>query len=194
MPASRGLLAGFFVIALAGNATCTPVGAAERTQANKPAEVVKRGQRESKDVSFGDWQKLCFKAGGAPKLCRTSITGKFATGQTAVRVDLIEREDAPTARLQLFLPVGMYLQEPPKLTVDQGSTLRVPYSWCLTNMCIAADVATPKFVKDMEIGKTLALEVVDSNLVAVTTIVPLAQFAASHKGEPAKTLEQQIDE
>ncbi|MBR0846436.1 invasion associated locus B family protein [Bradyrhizobium diazoefficiens] len=169
------------------------VGAPKAAQTDKPAEVAPRGQREAKDITFGDWQKLCFKAAGAPTLCRTSITGKFPTGQTAVRVDLIEREGAPTARLQLFVPVGMYLQRPARLSVDQGSPVRLPYSWCL-KACIAADVAAPRIVKEMETGKTLAVDVVDSNLLALTTLVPLAQFAAVHKGAPAKTLDPSADE
>jgi len=163
-------------------------------QADKSAEVATRGQREGKDITYGDWQKLCFKAGGTPTLCRTTITGKFPTGQMAVRIDLIEREGAPTARVQLFVPVGVYLQQPAKLTVDQNTPVRVPYTWCLSNACIAADVAQPAMIKQMETGKTLVLETVDSNLLALTTSVPLAQFAAAHKGAPAKTLEQYVDE
>ncbi|MDA9440372.1 invasion protein B [Bradyrhizobium sp. CCBAU 51745] len=159
-----------------------------------PAEVATRGQREAQDINYGDWQKLCFKAGGAPTLCRTTITGKFPTGQIAVRIDLIERDDTPTARLQLFVPVGMYLQQPIKLTIDEGAPVRVPYTWCLTNACIAADVASADVVKQLEAGKTLTLETVDSNLLALTTSIPLAQFAAAHKGPPAKTLEQYVDE
>lgn len=163
-------------------------------QADKPAEVATRGQREAKDIAYGNWQKLCFKAGGAPMLCRTSISGKFPTGQMAVRIDLIEREGAAAARLQLFVPVGMYLQQPAKLTVDRGSPVRLPYSWCLTNACIAADVAPAAIVKQMESGKTLVLETVDSNLLALTTSVPLAEFASVHKGAPSRTLEQYVDE
>jgi invasion protein IalB len=190
IPSRNSVRALIAIVATAVPAVAAPRGA----QTDKPAEVATRGQREAKDVTFGDWQKLCFKAGGAATLCRTSITGKFPTGQMAVRVDLIEREDAPTARLQLFVPVGMYLQQPAKLTVDQGSPVRIPYNWCLTNACIAADVAAPRIIKEMESGKTLALEVVDSNLLALTTLVPLAQFAAAHKSTPAKTLEQYVDE
>lgn len=170
------------------------VAAGEKPAAAKSAEVGTRGQREAKDIIYGDWQKLCFKAGGAPILCRTSITGKFPTGQIAVRVDLIEREGTSAARLQLFVPVGMYLQHPAKLSVDKGSSYQVPYSWCVTNACIAADVANPKIIKEMESGKMLTLEVVDSSLLALTTSLPLAQFAAARKGPPAKTMEQDIDE
>ncbi|WP_306557859.1 MULTISPECIES: invasion associated locus B family protein [Bradyrhizobium] len=137
---------------------------------------------------------MCFKAGGAPTLCRTSITGRFATGQTAVRIDLIEREDAPTARLQLFVPVGMYLQQSPKLAVDHGAAFRIPYTWCLTNLCIAADVVAPTIVEEMEKGQTLLLELVDSNLLALTASIPLAQFASAHTGAPTRTFEQYVDE
>jgi invasion protein IalB len=190
MPSLRDCIAILPVAVIAATTAC-PAPAA---QADKPAEVTTRGQREAKDITYGDWQKLCFKAGGAPTLCRTSISGKFATGQMAVRIDVIEREGAPTARLQLFVPVGMYLQQPAKLTVDQGSPVRVPYSWCLTNACIAADVAPAGMVRQMESGKMLVLETVDSNLLALTTSVPLAQFATAHKGAPARTLEQYVDE
>ena len=195
MPCYLRSLSGYLV--LAGVISATSPGLAARkmaAQADKPAEVATRGQREAKDVTYGDWQKICFTAGGAPKLCRTSIIGKFPTGQTAMRLDIIEREDSPTVRLQLFMPVGMYLQQPAKVTVDQGSARRIPYNWCATNTCIAADVADAAMIKEMESGKTLRLEVVDANLLALTTSIPLAQFAAVHKGAPTKTLEQYVDE
>jgi invasion protein IalB len=191
---ARYCLSGFLLIAITGAATTPGLAAQKKALGAKPAEVATRGQREAKDITYGKWQKLCFKAGGTPTLCRTSITGKFPTGQTAVRVDLIEREGDRTARLQLFVPVGMYLQHPAKLTVDQGSSYQVPYSWCVTNACIAADVAEPSIIKGMETGKALTLEVVDSNLLSLTTSLPLAEFASVHKGAPAKTLEQYVDE
>jgi invasion protein IalB len=88
----------------------------------------------------------------------------------------------------------MYLPKPAKLTIDQGEPHSVPYTWCLTNACIAGSVADPKMVKEMDSGRTLRLEFVDSNLLLLTTSLPLAQFAAIHKGAPAQTLEQDIDE
>ena len=153
-----------------------------------------RGQRTANDIRYGDWRKLCFKAAGSKTLCRTSITGTYETGQTAVRIDLIERESEAAARLQIFVPVGMYLRIPAKVKVDQGTSRAVPYNWCLTNGCIAADVASPTLIREMETGKTLTLEVVDSNLLSLTTSLPLAQFGAIHKAGPAQTFEQDIEE
>lgn len=158
------------------------------------AEITPRGQRSANDIKYGEWKKLCFKAAGAPLLCRTSISGTFETGQMAVRIDLIERERGGNARLQIFVPVGMYLRAPAKLKVDTGADHPIPYNWCLSNACVAGDVASASLVKEMDRGKTLTLEVVDSNLLSLTTSLPLAQFSAAHNGPPAQLLEQDIEE
>ena len=161
---------------------------------DKP-EMASRGQRKAREIKYGDWQKVCFKTPGSNMVCRTGISGIWSdTGQSAVRVDLIEREGESTARVQLFLPVGLYLQTAAKLSVDQGKPYQVPYVWCLTNTCIAGDKANPGLVKEMESGDKLKLEVVDTNLLSVSTLLPLAQFASVRKGAPAQVFQQDIDE
>ena len=154
-----------------------------------------RGQRSPvREIKYGDWRKFCFKTAGSKQVCRTTISGDFDTGQSAIRADLIEREGEDKARLQLFLPVGMYLQAGVKLTVDQGKPYRIPYVWCLTNTCIAANVADQALVREMESGKKLQLEVVDSSVLSVSTTLPLEQFASAHQGAPTQTFEQATDE
>ena len=157
-------------------------------------EFAARGQREARSIKYGDWQKLCFKPGGAKMVCRTTISGTFATGQLAVRVYVTEREGDSAARLQLFLPVGLYMPPGVKLSVDKGTAHKIPFTWCLTNTCIAGDTAKPGLLRELEAGKNLTVEVVDTNLVAVTTSLPLGQFATVRKGAPAQTFEQNIDE
>jgi len=193
---AKPFFATLLLAAIASVASNQRAAAQQNSTAPKPADtdVAPRGQRDVKDIAYGDWRKLCFKPGGSKMLCRTSITGRFATGQMAVRLDIIEREGDGTARLQVFAPVGMYLQKQVKLTINQGKPYGVPYTWCLTNACIAGNVADPKMVQEMESGQTLQLEFVDSNLLSLTTSLPLAQFASVHKGAPAQTLEQEIDE
>ena len=95
---------------------------------------------------------------------------------------------------RVFSPVGRYLPKPVKLTIDQGKPHSVPYTWCLTNACIAGTAADPKMVKEMASGQTLRLEFVDSSLLTLTTSLPLGLFASAHKGAPAQTFEQDIDE
>ena len=168
----------------------------EAAPSEKPAgqEFASRGQRAAREIKYSDWRKTCFKTPGTNLVCRTSIAGTFATGQSAVRIDLIERQGDKAARLQLFLPVGLYLQAGAKITIDGGTAHRIPYVWCLTNTCIAADLADPGLLKEMESGKILALEVVDSSVLTVSTSVPLNQFATVRQGVPAQTFEQAIDE
>jgi invasion protein IalB len=156
-------------------------------------EFTPRGQRTSREIKYSDWGKTCFKTPGTNMVCRTSIAGTFETGQPAIRVDLIEREGDKTARLQLFLPVGLYLQAGVKITIDQGASYRIPYMWCFTNTCIAADVADPKLLKEMETGQNFLLELVDTSLLTVNTSLQLNEFAAVRHGT-AQTFEQTIDE
>jgi invasion protein IalB len=163
-------------------------------QKRSETEIAPRGQRMAREIKYGDWHKVCFKTPGTNMVCRTTISGTWDTGQIAVRADLIEREGESTARLQLFLPVGLYLPAGVKLGVDQGTPYHIPYVWCLTNTCIAADVADAKLIDAMEMGKMLALEVVDSSVLTVNTKLPLAEFAAAHKAAPAQLYEQDVDE
>jgi len=157
-------------------------------------EFAARGQREARSIKYGDWQKICFKPGGAKMVCRTTISGTFETGQIAVRVYVTEREGDSGARVQLFLPVGLYMPPGAKLTIDKGTVHKIPFTWCLTNTCIAGDAAKAALLRELEAGKNLTVEVVDTNLLAVTTSLPLSQFAAARKGAPAQVFEQQIDE
>jgi invasion protein IalB len=186
----------FFGVAIALSAPDPALAQAAPHTAAKAAadEFAARRPREARSIKYGDWQKVCFKPGGAKMVCRTTISGSFETGQTAVRVYLTEREGDGTARLQLFLPVGLYMIPGAKLTVDKGTAYKIPFTWCLTNTCIAGDLASPALLHEMENGKSMTVEVVDTNLVAVTTSLPLAQFAAIRNGAPAQFFEQQIEE
>ena len=162
--------------------------------ATETPEIGRRGQRLGREIKYGDWQKFCFKPGGAKMTCRTTISGNWDTGQQAVRLDLIEREGEGSVRLQLFLPVGLYLPAGVKLTVDQGAPYSIPYTWCLTNTCIAGDVADPGTIREMEAGEKLAVEVIDSNVLSVTTSLPLNQFSSAHRGAPSRIFDQALDE
>jgi invasion protein IalB len=192
MTASVLLLSTFVIVSAAYGQQSTP----NATSGNeKPqTEFALRGQRDARAIKYGDWQKFCFKTPGTNTVCRTTISGKWETGQSAVRVDLIEREGEGAARLQLFLPVGLYLQAGAKLTVDQGKPFQIPYVWCLTNTCIAGDRADPALIHQMETGQQLKLEVADTNLLSVSTLLPLNQFASVRKAAPSRTFMQEIDE
>jgi invasion protein IalB len=164
-------------------ASCSRIRTTQRMarQERRQAPSARRGQRMARDIRYGDWCKVCFKTPGTSMVCRTSISGTWDTGQPALRADLIERDGESAARLQLFLPVGLYLPAGVKASIDQGTARQIPHVWCLTNTCIAADVADPRLIEDMEAGQKLLLEVVDSNLLTVSTALPLAQFAAVSK-------------
>src|SRR3954453_4069599 len=109
-----------------------PSGPATETAAGR--ELASRGERAAREIKYSDWRKFCFKTPGSKAVCRTTLAGAFQTGQSSVRIDLIERDGDKAAPLQLFLPVGLYLQAGVKLKVDEGASLShslrlVPYQY-----------------------------------------------------------------
>jgi invasion protein IalB len=160
------------------------------------AEITARGQQPARDLTYSDWTKICFKAvqgSDAKMVCRTTISGKWDTGQIALKVDLIEREDAPSKRLQIFLPAGFFLQPGLKLTVDDGKTINVPYTICLANGCVAGTVADPDFVNALVSGHVLSLGAVGANVVTAISSLPLDKFAKAYQGPPAQIFEQRLE-
>jgi invasion protein IalB len=173
-----------------------PFGDVPATGNFSEAEIATRGRQPDRPLTYTPWRKVCFKAtqeAGSKMVCRTTMNGKWDTGQIAIRVDLIERDGDPVARLQIFMPPGSFLQPGIKLTVDQNSPVQIPYVICLTNGCAAGSVATASLIHDLESGQMLILETVNSNVVGVTNSLPLKEFAEVHQGAPAQIFEQRLE-
>jgi invasion protein IalB len=173
-----------------------PFGDVPATENFSEAEIATRGQQQGRPLTYTPWRKVCFKAtqdAGSKMVCRTTINGKWDTGQIAIRVDLIEREGDPVARLQTFLPPGSFLQPGIKLTVDKGAPMQIPYVICLTNGCVAGSAANAALIHDLESGQTLTLESVNSNVVGVTNSIPLNEFAKVRQGAPMQIFEQKLE-
>ncbi len=173
-----------------------PFGDVPATADFSEAEIAARGQQKLPNLSYSTWKKLCFRgAQGADTkiVCRTSIEGKSDLGQIILKVDLIEREDTTSTRLQIFVPAGNFLQPGIRLIIDKGTSMLVPYTICLANGCVAATVPEPKFLPELEIGRILSLEVVNSNVVTVIASLSLDNFASARQGVATQILEQKLE-
>ena len=173
-----------------------PFGDVPATADFSEAQIAARGQQKLPNLTYSTWKKLCFRgAQGADTkmVCRTSIEGKSDLGQTILKVDLIEREDAPSTRLQIFVPAGNFLQPGIRLTVDKGTSMHVPYTICLANGCVAATVPELTFLRELETGKMLSLEVINSNVVTVIASLSLENFANARQGVAAQVFEQKLE-
>jgi len=173
-----------------------PFGDVPATTHFPEMEIAPRGQQSLRNLTFSPWRKVCFRAvqeADAKMVCRTTINGKWDTGQIVIRVDLIEREGEPAARLQIFVPPGLFLQPGIKVTVENGVPMYVPYVICLANGCVAGTVADPSFVRELEAGRVLALEAVNPNVLTVIASLPLENFAKVHQGAAAQIFEQKLE-
>ena len=93
----------------------------------------------------------------------------------AIRLDLIEREGS--VRLQILLPVGLYLQAGVKLRLDSTSReIRLPYSWCFSNVCVAAAPIDRKGIRALGEARAISVEVLDTNLLTLTATIPADQL------------------
>ena len=173
-----------------------PFGDVPATENFSEAEIATRGRKPDRPLTYAPWRKVCFRASqeaGSKMVCRTTMNGRWDTGQIALRMDIIEREGDPVARLQIFFPPGSFLQAGIKLTVDQGSPMQIPYVICLANGCVAGSVATASLIHDLETGQMLVLETVNSNVVGLTNSLPLKDFGEAHRGAPAQIFEQRLE-
>ena len=173
-----------------------PFGDVPATENFSEAEIATRGRQPDRPLNVRAVAQGVFQGhpgGRVDNGRRTTINGRWDTGQIAIRVDLIEREGDPVARLQIFVPPGSFLQPGIKLTVDQGSPMQIPYVICLTNGCVAGSVANAGFIHGLETGQMLALETVNSNVLGVTNSLPLKEFAEVHQGAPAQVFQQRLE-
>jgi len=200
--ARRVVAAAFIALGVSMTTTVTssqqviPFGDVPAAADFSEAEIAARGQQKLPNLTYSTWKKLCFRgAQGADTkmVCRTSIEGKSDLGQIILKIDLIEREDAPSARLQIFVPVANFLQPGVRLTVDKDTSMLVPYTICLANGCVAATVPEPKLLSELEAGRTLSLEVVNSNVVTVIASLSLDNFANARQGVAAQVFEQKLE-
>jgi invasion protein IalB len=198
----RAFAASFIALCTLSEATSangqqvTPFGDVPASTDFSEAEIAARGRQPARDLTYSDWTKLCFKGvqgAEAKMVCRTTINGRWDTGQIVLRVDLIEQVDAPAKRLQLFLPSGFFLQPGVRLTVDKGPSMNFPYTICLANGCVAATVADANFIHALETGQILSIEGVNSNVVTVVSSLPLDNFANAYQGAPARVFEQKLE-
>ena len=198
----RFLTAGPFVVFMATTVMrvdaqqLVPFGDVPATENFSEAEIATRGRQTDRPLTYAPWRKVCFKAtqeAGSKMVCRTTINGRWDTGQIALRVDLIEREGESVGRLQIFVTPGSFLQPGIKLTVDQGSPMQIPYVICLTNGCVAGSVANASLIHGLETGQMLTLETVNSNVLGVTNSLPLKDFDEVRQGAPAQIFEQRLE-
>jgi len=92
LPRTTALAACFLTLPALIADTAIAQQGARPSPGDKTSEMVSRGQREAvRQIKYGDWQKFCFKTPGTNIVCRTTISGNFETGQSAVRADQIGR-------------------------------------------------------------------------------------------------------
>lgn len=148
-----------------------------------------RGERKIDEVVIGEWTKNCFKTPDQKQLCRTFRNVTLQTGQQFFRIDIVQEQDQQTARVELNLPLGLFLPAGVTLAVDEFPEVRIPYITCLANLCRAADGLSQEFVTAMKSKQRLSVKAVDINLLAVSLPLSLEGFAKVFDGAPSQSFD-----
>jgi pimeloyl-ACP methyl ester carboxylesterase len=80
------------------------------------------------------------------------------------------------------------------LSSQNPPAVRAIITQCCGSTCIAADVADPKVVREMETGQKLVVEVVDANVLSVNQLASAQSVLLGAPGAPSGTFGQALDE
>jgi hypothetical protein len=119
-----------------------PFGDVPATPDFTEQEIAARGERHARDLTYSDWSKLCFKGVQGPDtkiVCRTTINGKWDTGQIAQgRSDRTRRCtscQAPDFRSSGILLAARYQAGRRQGALDARSLHDLPCQWMRRRNC-----------------------------------------------------------
>lgn len=147
------------------------------------------GEKQADGVVFGAWAKRCFKTPDQKRICRTGKEGKLQTGQSFVRTDVIAEESETVNRVEVNVPVGLFLPGGVALVIDDGPEIKLPFITCLANLCRAASALPTGTIDALRAGQSLTLRAVDINLQRVSLAMPLDRFVEALDGPASETFD-----
>jgi invasion protein IalB len=166
-------------------AIATPVAATPYGDQTKPTV------EQSTTLFYSHWTKVCQKN---PKpLCFTAANGFRASGQTAVRLMLVEPEGGAPKFFRITLPLAMQLPAGTRLAVDNNRSITAPFILCDETGCMADYAGDTALIDQLKSGQRLLIQAVDRNGQTLTFIIPLADFAMAYDG-PATDLKAFAEE
>jgi invasion protein IalB len=147
--------------------------------------------RKGSHLRYSPWQKFCLKQDGQT-VCFTGKDGRFGSGPDMVAAVLLEPEGGAKKVLRVTLPLGMQMPPGTRIVVDNGQQLTAPYIICLSHGCMADFEASDELMGRLKAGQMLTVQGVNSQGLAVSPTLPLAEFAKAHDGPPmdSKKLEE----
>jgi invasion protein IalB len=140
---------------------------------------------------YSPWTKVCGPVPAGKKTCFVVSEGRSDCGSLLVGVALIEQDDEPKTLLRVTLPSGTPGTGDVRAVVDGGEPIRSPLARCRPNGCDADYVIAEDFVARMKGGQALIVEANNDAGRSIRPAVPLAGFAKTHEGPPARPKEME---
>ena len=128
------------------------------------------------------WVARCSSASrDAPLECAMEQSAVLTkTGQLVALVNIRVPGDTRSPIALVQLPLGLNLQAPAKLQVDEGKSVELPVQTCESRGCYATVPVSPEMLNAMKSGKQL--KIIFQDLAKETIAIPmsLADFSAGY--------------
>lgn len=166
-----GVLAAFAAVDSGGAAQDTP-----QVPQNKPIEEV--------NLTYSAWTKSCTRAADidGKQICFSIKFGRPASGQPIVVAVVVEREGESRKTLRVLLPLGVQTVHGTRIIVDSGKPVLSPYVFCVAEGCVSDYEATPDLVNNLQKGRKLTVQAINSNGAPLWLPLPLADFDSAFRG------------
>jgi len=148
-----------------------------------------RNSRSSPDLSsliYQGWTKFCLKGpeASAKQTCFTGNDARLEPSESVAAAVLIETEGQAKKILRVTLPLGVELVHGTRVIVDNNAPLQSTFAVCFKNGCMSDYEGTAELLASLKKGQNLVIQGISSNGAAISTPLPLAEFAKAYNGPP----------
>lgn len=128
-------------------------GAAAKPAPSQPAAPPAAAAAAEKLKSFDDWEVQCEDSPDSGRRCQLSGKTLSPSGEQIILVmSLAKGADATTMLYQAALPLGIAVQKPVSVSVDNGFQSAISVSRCTPQGCLLEGAADREFIEALATG------------------------------------------
>lgn len=127
-------------------------------------------------LAYSPWTKFCIKD--------TCFTGSDARTECSIAVAAVvfARTDEAKKNLRVTLPRSVNVEHGVRISIDQSQPIKLPFTQCYPNGCIADYEAGPELINQLKHGQMLVVEAMDSAAAPISRSLPLLHFSDAYDG------------
>lgn len=161
-----------------GGASAKPAPAPPPAQAAVPQ--ADSSAPDGKRMTFGNWAIQCKESSGTAGRCQMRAESTSPDGHQVILVmSLAKSADTSSMAYQTALPLGIALQKPVSVSVDEDFKAELSVSRCTPQGCLLEGAADGRFVEAMKTGAEAKFVVTTPEGQSIPITLPLNGFSVA---------------